>query len=386
MIPLAIARVNVIRLLRDRTGLFFIFVLPVMIIVVLGLMYGGSGVPRLGLVGGDGALAGELVAAIRSGEINVQIVERPSATDLREAVEQGTLEIGLVIPPDYDDAVRGGRTASLTVLGRQTSTLSVLRRAVDAAVASQSSRLRAARLAETRGAARWDDALRIARDAEGRLGAIRVTATRVAEGPFPSNAQPFSFGAQGQLILFMFLTSMTAATQLMLTRQLGVARRMLATPTPVRAIVVGETLGRFGVAMVQGLFIVFVSSLVFGVGWGEPLGAAAVIVSFALVGTGAAMAIGVLASNVDQAGTMGVFAGMTLGALGGAMVPLAIFDEPLRTLAHVTPHAWALDAFDTLVYRGGGPMDVIRDVAILLGYATVFMTLAVSQFRRRMAT
>ena len=38
MTSLAIAQVSLVRLLRDRTGLFFIFALPLMIILVLGTL------------------------------------------------------------------------------------------------------------------------------------------------------------------------------------------------------------------------------------------------------------------------------------------------------------------------------------------------------------
>ena len=102
--------------------------------------------------------------------------------------------------------------------------------------------------------------------------------------------------------------------------------------------------------MMQGLFIVLVSSLVFGVSWGDPAGAAVVIVLFALVGTGAAMTVGVFARNADQASALGVVLGMVLGALGGAMVPLELFGEPMSSLAQLTPHAWAIDAFRDLVF------------------------------------
>ena len=89
--------------------------------------------------------------------------------------------------------------------------------------------------------------------------------TILGEATFPIGDNAFALGAQSQTVLFMFLTSLTAATQLILTRQLGVSRRMLATPTPVRSILVGELIGRFAIALVQGLFIVLVSSFVFGV-------------------------------------------------------------------------------------------------------------------------
>ena len=41
------------------------------------------------------------------------------------------------------------------------------------------------------------------------------------------------------------------------------------------------------------------------------------------------MTVGVFARNADQASALGVLLGMVLGALGGAMVPLELFDEPI---------------------------------------------------------
>ena len=50
---MAIARINVVRLLRDRSGLFFIFVFPLMLVLVLGLSFGGAFAPRVGVAGDD---------------------------------------------------------------------------------------------------------------------------------------------------------------------------------------------------------------------------------------------------------------------------------------------------------------------------------------------
>jgi ABC-2 type transport system permease protein len=52
---LAIAGANLRRLLRDRTGLFFVFVFPIVIIITTGAVFGGGFVARLGLMSpGDG--------------------------------------------------------------------------------------------------------------------------------------------------------------------------------------------------------------------------------------------------------------------------------------------------------------------------------------------
>lgn len=383
MRALAIAGVNLRRLFRDRTGLFFIFVLPVILIVVLGTVFGGRTAPRLGVVVLDsGPFATELVDAIRDGDVRLEVRAPADEARLRAQVEDGSLELGLIVPAGYDTALREGGQAEVTVIGLPTTVLSALREAVDTAVAEQAARVRAARLVQAEAGIPFDDALRIATAVQAGTPGIEVSVERIGEGIFPEGTAAFAPGAQSQLVLFMFLTSMTAATQVILSRQLGVSRRMLAAPIGITTIVIGEILGRFGVAMVQGLFIVFLSALAFGVPWGDPLAAGMVVVVFALVGTGAAMVVGVFANDVDQAGALGVMAGMLLGALGGAMVPLEIFPEPMRSIAYLTPQAWAIQALRTVGLRQGGVADIVTELAVLLVFAMGLVALGTWRFRR----
>ncbi len=380
---LAIAGVNLRRLFRDRVGLFFIFVLPIILIVVLGTVYGGVTAPRIGIVVVDGGpFTAELVEAIREGELELEVTTPADEDRLRTAVEEGRLELGLVVPAGYDAALRDGGRAEVTVIGLPTSALSALRRAVDAAVAEQAARVRASRLVQAEAGLGFDEALAIAAGVQAETAGVEVTVERIGEGIFPAGTEAFAPGAQSQLVLFMFLTSMTAATQVILSRQLGVSRRMLAAPVGITTIVTGEVLGRFLVAMVQGLFIVLLSALAFGVPWGDPLAAGVIVVAFALVGTGAAMVVGVFANDVDQAGALGVLAGMLLGALGGAMVPLEIFPEPMHTLAYLTPHAWAIQGLRIVGLHEGVVADVALELAMLGLFAVGLIALGSWRFRR----
>ncbi len=45
-----VARVSLLRQVRDRSDLFIVFVLPTLVIVALGLQFGGDGQARLGVV------------------------------------------------------------------------------------------------------------------------------------------------------------------------------------------------------------------------------------------------------------------------------------------------------------------------------------------------
>jgi ABC-2 type transport system permease protein len=380
---LAIAGANVRRLLRDRTGLFFVFVFPIVIIITLGAVFGGGFVARLGVVSpGNGPLEAELVERLGQLE-DVELVDQEDRAGLVEAVERGTVEAGLLIPEGYDDALRTRGGAELSFLARPGSFAALsLQSKLELAVSEQAALVRAARFAQSELGVPFDAVLEVARRIAAEITAVEVR-SRVAGEPEEEigGEGRFDFGAAQQLVLFMFLTALSAAGQLIVSRKLGVSRRMVSTPTSVRTVLLGEALGRFGTVMVQGLFIVVASALLFRVNWGDPLGTGLVVIFFALVGTGAAMLAGALLSNAEQAASVGVFAGLMLAALGGCMVPLEVFPDGMRAAAHVTPHAWAVEALTDLVTTNATLADVLPQVAVLAGFAAVLLALATWRLR-----
>ena len=157
---------------------------------------------------------------------------------------------------------------------------------------------------------------------------------------------------------------------------------MLSTPTSTLVVVGGEATGRFAVALIQGVYIMVGTLLIFGVNWGDPLGAVAVLIVFAMVGAGAAMLMGSIFHNDQQAGGLGVLLALGLAALGGSMVPIEIFPENIQTVAKFTPHSWAIDAFAELVRRDGTLVDILPQLGVLLGFAVVLIMLATWRLRR----
>ena len=159
---------------------------------------------------------------------------------------------------------------------------------------------------------------------------------------------------------------------------------MFSTPTTAGTIIAGETLGRFLVVMVQGIFIVLAAGALFGVDWGDPIAAMLVVTAFALTGTGAGMLLGSTFSNEQQASGVAIFGALILAALGGSMVPLEIFPETMVTIAHLTPHAWGNDAFATLILHNGTVPDIATEVMVLTCYGLALIMLAALVFRRRL--
>jgi ABC-2 type transport system permease protein len=380
---LALAAVNVRRMLRDRSNVFFVFVFPMLLILALGVSFGGAFEPRIGVVAVDvGPLGEELVDTLEALP-DLQVDRTSDDEGMQTSIERGQLEAGVVIPPGYDAALRDGEDVQVRYLARQSELGMQLSQTVGAAVALQGQRLRAARFYASEGEGTMDEGLARADAALEVLAPIEVVTTTTGEALFPASLGRFDIGASSQLLLFIFLTSLTSATALIETRRLGLSRRMFATPTRPRTIVVGEALGRLGVAMVQGLFIMLGSLVIFGVNWGQPLGAVALLVAFALVGAGAGMLMGSVLRTEQQSIGLGIFLGLGLAALGGCMVPLEFFTPTMQTIAHITPHAWAIDGYAELVRRDGTLVDVLPYLGILLAYATVLFALA--SWRLRLA-
>ena len=377
MKTLAIAAVDLRRLLRWRGNLFFLFVLPMLIILLLGAAFGGSQKARIGILNRDrGVLAQQLVSSLGK-QPSTRLVQYQSAETLQNAVARGDVDAGLIVPASYDSRLTNGERATVSYLGRPDSAAQQLRPTTQSVVADQSHTIAAAQALSRELRLPFTNALRRAQALAARTPRVQVELTAPDGSPYTTTSGRFEQGASTELVLFIFFTSITGAAFVIETRRLGIARRILSTPTSARTIVAGQLLGRLAVALAQALIIVVGSMLFFGVSWGDPLGSAAVILSFSLVGTGAAILVSSLCSTEQQALPVAYLLGLGLAALGGSMAPLEVFPPTARAIAHVTPHAWANDAFSKLLNHGGELITVLPQIGVLLAFAALVTTIAV---------
>ena len=99
-------------------------------------------------------------------------------------------------------------------------------------------------------------------------------------------------------------------------------------------VIGGETLGRFGIAFGQGIYMVIGTAVLFGVDWGDPFATTCVVAAFAAVSASAAMVLGSLMDNANAANGVGIGLGLVVAALGGSMLPLELFSDGLMTVSY----------------------------------------------------
>jgi hypothetical protein len=276
---LTITRVELVRFLRERGNVFFVFVLPLGLVLFIGLQFGaGGGGPQLGVVspGDAGALA--LVERIDAGE--AEVVEVDDAAELESLVSRGNLSAGIVIPAGYGAALEQAQPIDVGFVGRPDARAASLRTVVEAAIAEQAAAPEAARTVASVTGEEPAALLETAQEVAASLPRLEVVTTAVGgdelAAEFAGLGQ-FDLGATSQLFLFVFLTSLAGSAALIQARQYGVATRMLSTPTRLPTIVSGLVGGRLAIAGFQAVYIIVVTAVAFRVDWGDPLATGAVV-------------------------------------------------------------------------------------------------------------
>ena len=195
----------------------------------------------------------------------------------------------------------------------------------------------------------------------------------------------FDLGAASQLLLFTFLTSLAGSATLIQARRHGVIARTMAAPVSSTQVLLGQAGGRLVIALAQGIYIVVATTVLFGVDWGNLWLTGLVLLVFGAVSAGLAMVLGSLVDNEGAAGGIGVGLGLVLAGLGGGMVPLEVFSDTLRQVAHVTPHAWAYEAFAEIQRHDATLVDILPQLAVLAAMAVAALALGAWALRRSLA-
>ncbi|ASO18762.1 ABC-2 type transport system permease protein [Actinoalloteichus hoggarensis] len=369
----ALVAANLRRQTRDRMGLFFMVVMPFIAIVFVGLAMGGnssgSQIP-VGVVAQNPDSTGEAILAELRNNPSLAVEEVDSPDALADSVRQGSVAAGLVIPT--------GSTELDLILTQMNGTGMAARSAIDASIGKVAGVLEATRAATTAGSTPEQAAADV-RAAQEEAVSVSVRTSGSGDGT-PTG---FAYTAPANLLLFTFINSMAVAAALVESRRLGMTRRTLAAPVTQRAVLLGEAVSRLVVAVAQALLITVISTLMFGIDWGDPLAVVAIVGAFCLVATGAAMLVGSLAKSSSHPPAIGPPIGIILGMLGGCFWPREVAPDALNAVGYVFPHAWAMDALLTLTTPGTGVGQVVLELGVLLGMAVAMMVVAIVVFRRR---
>ncbi len=193
---------------------------------------------------------------------------------------------------------------------------------------------------------------------------------------------PLAYFAPAMALLFLMYAVTLGARTLLAERREGTLARMLAAPVTPSQVLSGKVAGIFLGGFIQLSALIILTTLMYRLNWGNPLGVALLVVAAALAATGWGLLIASAATNAGQIGSLGMALTLIFGILGGSFVPMQGASPVLDWLSRITPNRWALDGFAGLA-EGGGLAAVAAPVAALLSMAVILFAVAALLFRRR---
>ena len=207
---------------------------------------------------------------------------------------------------------------------------------------------------------------------------------RVADAANPSDDgldNGFNQSAPGMGSLYVMFTVLGGMAVLLRERRQWTLQRLMALPLS-RAQILGGKIGvYFALGMIQ-YFIVFAVGAAAGMNFGSnPLALLSVMAAFVLCVTALTFALAPWITSEGQARGLVLLLSLSLAPLGGAWWPLEIVPEFMQTLGHLSPVAWAMDAFQDLIWYNGGFGDVLPEIGVLLAAAAVLFVFGIRSFK-----
>ena len=423
---IALIRKDLILFVSDRRALLLTLIMPIALGAFFGYLFGGSGETGRGrievaLVQLDDSDAGKKIAAALKADDSLQIHEL-ALDEARQRVLKGKLSAAIVIPAGFGEAAGaalfGGRAKPEIAIYYDPSQNAVLQmikglltqyvmqmvsaemfggksgqRLIDSSLAELEKNLSAvpdgAELREFLGSVkkfqqRPSVQATQANPDSASTGVSMPFTTRdeaMRSGPAKYNGYAHSFaGMSVQFILFM---GIDVGIGVLLARRQGLWNRLLAAPITVTTVLLARALSCALIAFGLLCFIFAVAGLIFDVRiTGSVWGFLGVGLCFALVTATFGLLVAAYGKTPEAARGLAIFATLIMVMLGGAWVPAFLFPQWMQTATLAVPTRWAVDGFDAMTWRGLGIEVALQAMAVQLGFAVLFGSLAVWKFGR----
>jgi len=419
------------------------FIVPMVMILVFGLVFGKSGHGSAGeftvlAVNEDQGSAGRRLLRALDDLKEIRIVERLKGDSLaldsakaRQRVERGRNSVALIVPADFSEGLKAGKVR-LALLEDPSDpvTAGVVSGLLQRQVFSTFPALLPMNLSQM-GTNRsdslqwkrfnWD----IRRAVKERFG-VPIPDSLLESSLFPEEmvlgsdtdsagavSSGFNFGetfenvfqikreevvgqkivnpgiaqsVAGPAVMFLLFAAGAIAASLLREMHGGAVQRLLVSRASAGELLFSKYLYAVLFGSAQLITMMVYGWLIFGLDiFLHPLELFVMILCTAAAMSSLGLFIAAIARTEEQAAGFQVVIILGMSAIGGAMFPSFMIPKAVRTLAQGTPVHWAMQGFLDVFWRDQTLSGILPECAILLGMAILLVGIAVVLFRKRLA-
>ncbi|MEA4945248.1 MAG: ABC transporter permease [Propionicimonas sp.] len=295
------------------------------------------------------------------------VTQRPGSEDeVRQLLDQGTIQLAVVIPAGTETALTQGETAPIGVIvDGSDSQVSALAGGYASQIIAGVNSARAAQLGATVAGAPGIDAQ-----------------VRVLFNPTLSSINTMVPGLVAVISMLSLMIVMSQAV--VKERESGTLEQMFVTPIRAGEYIIGKITPYVLLAIAQMLIVASV-----GIGWFKVPFAGSVwvvvvgMLLFMLTSIGLGLLVSLMAHTRQQAQQVIVFLMMPFMILSGFIFPIESMPAWLQPVSRAIPMTYALEMLRGVFVKGSGFADLATPLLALAGFGVVIFGTAVVATRRR---
>jgi ABC-2 type transport system permease protein len=343
---------------REKIALFWMFLFPLLLMLLLGAIFGRSGSANitLGVVDLDHTpVTMGVISALKS--IKAFDVKEGGEAKLKDELQSGKANAVLVLNKGFFDSVKQGQAGTATVYVDQSSVT-----VADITYSAVNEVLN--------------------KIAQGMVKAPTLIEVK-RQSVVSSELSYVDFIVPGILAMTLMTSGLLGLSlDFVNYREKGILRRIKVSPLPLSRFLGSELSAALIMALVQSVILLLVGKLVFKIHIrGNYLYIAAVVI----LGAASFLALGFLISSLTKSFKTAQMASNAISFpmmfLSGVFFPLAILPAFLATIAKLLPLYYLGDALRQVMIRGKPLWAIWSDIAVLLAMGLICFLLSVKMFR-----
>ncbi len=355
-------RIDVKRLFRDKVAIFFVFVFPLIFLLIFGSIFSGDNNVsfRVALFNeSESEIATELENQMRENDFFQLDEDVTTAEQAEEKMSRGQLDATIVLPAEFGTVAEGQQNPSgnLDITYNQSNenagqTLASVMNSVMAEINNQ--------FVDT-----------------------SVPFTVTASSTDTQGLSQFDYTFSGILgFTLLSLGIFGPTTVFPRLKQRGVLRRYKATTLKIWQFFTGNVLSNAFVGLIALVIMFAAAVLIFDLNMrGSYLNLAIVVTLGTILLFGIGLAIGGWAKNENQAAPISQLVTLPMMFLSGVFFPVFLMPEILQNITRFIPLTPIIDSIRLVITENASLLDLGSELGIILGWTVVVYLVAFKVFR-----
>ncbi len=379
-----------VELYRNKFGLVLLIVMPLFMMGMIGFIYpssasSGNNLP-VGVVNLDSGYNGSTIASqtfvstlqqINGKTSMFTLTSLASEAALKDSIQRGDLEGGIVIPTNFTSSVLVGKQGVVTIVTDTSNPqVSATIQTLLSAVFNQMSTVMAQQKVME---------LSPSVTPSGALAVVQPLKV-VTQGIIPGSSNYFEFVAPGIMAMTVMMSVMTGLPgAISQEKEVGTMDGMMVAPINRLSIILGKTLAQTARGLLQGVILMVLAIALFGV---TIQGNIVLVFGLLLLGVFSFVGLGIVLTSItsdQQTATMLMTTLMfPMMFLSGVFFPIQQMPWYMQDISKVLPLTYATDALRKVMVLGAWIPDITTELTILVIFGIVMTAIAVPVFRRAM--